>query len=232
MSLIARFSLLALAAFLTCSTTAYSSTIYNNGSPNQADGLDISGFIAADDFTLGTSATVSGVIFYASANVDPFTSQFSGTIGYGLFTNDNGTPGTLMASGYDTNAVLSDTGNSIFGTEEYQIAISLPSIPISAGTYWLGLHEGAFGTPDDGTTIYWDTTSSQTGSLPMVTSDLSGSGGWYPGLSETTYDLAFALDGSTSNAQTPEPSTFAPVLLFSVSLIVLRKASTRRSENH
>jgi len=196
------------------SVCASSSTIYNNGSPNQADAENITSFIAADDFQLNAGSTLTAITFWASADVDPFSSQFSGVIGWGIFSNGSGIPGTLLASGFDAQPTLTDTGVQIFGTEEYQISISLPSVGLNSGTYWLGLHEGAFSAPDDGTPIYWDTTGSQTGAVPMVTSDLSGVSGWFPGLSENNLDLAFELSGNPGvSVSAPEPAMTFPVLV-------------------
>lgn len=185
-----------------------SATLYNNGSPNQQDGEDISLFIGADDFVLNSDAIVNGATFWASADVDPFFSQFSGTVGWGIFADNSGLPGPLIASGSDSSPTLSDTGVQILGTEEYQISFAIPSIPLDTGTYWLGLHENTFGTPDDGTTVYWDTTGSQSGSVAMITSDLSGMSGWFVGLGGSGSDLAFELSGSSEEpTSTPEPNT-------------------------
>jgi len=200
-----------LALFRVC---AVSTTIYNNGSPNQADAENMTSFIAADDFQLSSAATLTGITFWSSADVDPFTSQFSGVIGWGIFSSGGGIPGTLLASGFDSQPTLIDTGVQIFGTEEYEISVALPSVGLTSGTYWLGLHEGDFGTPDDGTPIYWDTTASQTGSVPMVTSDLTGVSGWFPGLAETNLDLAFELSGNPGGSVlAPEPTLTWPMLM-------------------
>jgi hypothetical protein len=208
---LSRFVLAPLLALSIGGATATASTIYTTGAPNQADGLDISEFVAADNFTLSVGSTITGLTFFASANVDPFTSQFSNTLGYGIFANNNGVPGSLIASGSNSAPVLVDTGNQILGTEEWAISMALPSLSLAPGTYWLGLHENALGTPDDGTTIYWDTASSQTGFAPMSTDDLFGASGWYPGLSENL-DLAFQLNGSFDTGASPEPNQFWALL--------------------
>jgi len=206
------------------SVSSGSSTLYSNGNPNQVDGTDISSFVSADDFKLTTAVNLTGVTFFASADSDPFTSQFSGAIGFGIFVDSKGQPGILVASGSNNSPVLLDTGKQILGTEEYQLAIAVPSVSLTAGTYWLGLHEGPFGTPYDGTTIYWDTTATQTGSLPMATSDLTGASGWFPSLSETNMDLAFSLQGSSAaSTPTPEPAQWLAVLLAIAGCIISRE---------
>jgi hypothetical protein len=207
--------------------------IYNNGSPNQADAEDISEFTAADDFILSSNAIITGATFWASADVDPFTSQFSGTVGWGIFGDNAGEPGALLASGYDSAPKLMDTGIQIFGTEEYKVDLALPMVTLGSGHYWLGLHEGAFGTPDDGSTIYWDTTGSQTESLPMITSDLAGSGGWFQGLPENNLDLAFQLEGNPDvSSSVPEPNLLLPVLMVSGGCLLLRRHLARQRQRH
>jgi hypothetical protein len=129
-------------------------TIYNNGAPDQSDGSNITGFVAADDFILDSAVTLTGGTFWSSPNFDPFTSQFSCTIGWAIHADRGGTPCTILFSGSDSSPVLTDTGVQIFGTEEWRIVFSLGSLNLGPGTFWLVLHEGALGTPDDGTTSF------------------------------------------------------------------------------
>jgi len=187
------------------SSSVDASVIYDNGSPNQVDGANITAYLSADDFTIATASTLTGANFWSSADTDPYQSQFSGTFGWGLFLDNGGAPGALLYSGADSSPNLVDTSTQIGGTEEWEVEIHLPSIGLAAGTYWLALHEGPLGTPDDGTELYWDTTSNLAGSVAMQTSDLSGSSGWFPAdFSSGPGDLAFQLIGSVESA--PEPS--------------------------
>lgn len=203
------------------------SIAYFNGAPNQADGCDISGFVCADDFTIGESYTLTSIQFFSSANFDPYPSQFSGMAGWSIFADASGTPGTLLVSGTDDNPGLSDTGVQILGTEEWQVSVALPSVVLGTGTYWLGLRNGAWGSPDDGNTIYWDTTGSQTGSVGMFTADLTGGSGWTPNglVSGNGSDLAFTLFGNaggTTTSPVPEPSSLLPLGIGLLILLVLR----------
>jgi hypothetical protein len=204
------------------------SIIYNNGSPNQSDGANITGFVAGDDFTLGGSVTLTGGAFWSSANFDPFGNSFSGTIGWAILADSGGSPGTILASGSDSSPVLTDTGAKIFGTDEWQIDFSFGSISLNAGTYWLTLHEGALGTPDDGTTIYWDTTGNQTGSLSQTTADLTAASGWSSNgalVGGNGSDLAFQLSGGSGGggSTVPEPSSVGLVGAGIVGILLLMK---------
>ena len=212
--------------------SAHAGTLYNNGAPDQADGSNITGFVAADDFALAASVTLTGGSFWSSANFDPFANSFSGTIGWGILANTSGSPGSLLFSGADSSPLLTDTGVQIFGTEEWRIDFSFGSVNLNAGIYWLALHEGALGTPDDGTTIFWDTTASQTGSLSQITAVVSGARGWSfkRGLrGGGGSDLAFLLSGTGSGGgtPTPEPSTWGLVSVALVGASILRRLARR-----
>ncbi len=211
---------------------ANASTLYNNGAPDQLDGREMSSFIAADDFKLSTAVSLTGAAFWSSSNIDPFASQFSGVVGWAIFSDNAGAPGALLASGADAAPALTDTGLQILGTEEFRIDITLPPTLLTAGTYWLGLHENSLGTPTDGTSIYWDTTSSQTGSSAMVTNDLTGSGGWYQASPGIGPDLAFILSGTAVNSNpvvnaAPEPGFLVPSCLLLAA--ALFRVGTRHS---
>jgi hypothetical protein len=184
---------------------ALASTIYTNGAPNQANGSNISGFATADDFTLGGAFTLTGLTFWSSANFDPFGGEFSGTIGWAILSDSGGLPNTVLFFGSDNAPLLTDTGVDILGTREWRIDVALPSINLLAGSYWLALREGAWGSANDGSTIYWDTTGNTTGALPLFTADLTGASGWTDaGMGS---DLAFELsDGGATVI--PEPSSF------------------------
>jgi hypothetical protein len=205
------------------------SVIFNNGSPNQLDGSNITGFVAADDFVLGSPATLGGGSFWSSANFDPFGSSFAGTIGWAILADSGGSPGSILFSGSDSSPALTDTGNTIFGTHEWRIDFSFGSVNLNAGTYWLALHEGALGTPDDGTTIFWDTTGSQTASVGQISADLSAQSGWSAnGLNGgSNSDLSFLLNGTGGppSTSTPEPGTVSlvGVTVFGICLFARRR---------
>jgi hypothetical protein len=222
--------LLKLLLFLIVSSAAYNlhaSVIYDNGVPNRVDGTNITAYVSADNFSIATMSTLTGVNFWSSADTDPYQSQFSGTVGWGVLLDNGGVPGVLLYSGADSSPSLFDTSAQIGGTEEWELQIELPSIVLDAGTYWLALHEGPLGTPDDGTEIYWDTTSNLTGSAAMLTSDVSGASGWFPSAfgSGAGSDLAFQLTGSLDSA--PEPS----LLLLLSALLLLVSARTLNAKN-
>jgi hypothetical protein len=230
-----RLSRLTLFALITTVlvTPCYPSIIWNNGDPNQVDGQDISGFIAADDFTLNSPVTITGLSFYSSAASDPYSSQFGGIFGWGFLTNGNEQPGALLTSGYSNSPSIIDTGNQILGTEEYKVSLVISSVSLGPGTYWLALHANPFGSPANGQ-VYWDTSGSQSGAIPVATTDLTAVGGWAQGLAEPL-DLAFELTGTQyTNEVTPEPWTLPICAIVVIGLVFWRVAmrSLPRAKSH
>jgi hypothetical protein len=209
--------------------------ISNNGAPDQSDGANITGFVAADDFSLAGAATLTRGTFWSSANFDPFGDSFSGTLGWAILADNAGSPGAILFSGSDSAPALTETGNQIFGTEEWKVDFSLGSVSLNSGTYWLALHEGALGTPDDGTTVYWDTTGAQTGSLSQITADVTAASGWSPNVAlvgGNGSDLAFELSGNSGSGgggvtPTPEPSGIGLVgaAIAGMLLVIRRKCA-------
>jgi hypothetical protein len=128
-----------------------------------------------------------------------------------------------VAAGSDANVQLIDNGTTNAGPfAEYRFLVNLGSISLGAGTYWLALHEGAFGAPFDGTSIFWDST----GSAPNAhcVCDLRFDGAhkfrknrFLPGA------LAFQL--LDSPAYVPEPSGWA--LLLSAGGLLLQRRRRR-----
>jgi hypothetical protein len=217
-----RLSKLTLFTFLTTLLGApcFPSVIWNNGNPNQVDGQDISGFVAADDFTLTSAVAITGLSFYSSAASDPYSSQFGGTFGWGFLSNGDAEPGALLTSGYSNSPSILDTGNQILGTEEYMVSLAIPSVSLSPGIYWLALHANSFGSEANGQ-VYWDTSGSQSGAIPVATTDLTASGGWSQGLAENL-DLAFVLTGNPDATEvSPEPCTLPICAIVIVGLVYI-----------
>ena len=132
--------ILGLLTIVTCFRTppAAASLLWNNGNFALDQSAEISLAISADDFRLNTTQTLTGVRFWASSLHGPFT-DFSGTVGWALYTNNIDRPGTLILAGVDSTPVLTNTGQlDDFNAEVIQIDISigpvvLPPAGILAG---------------------------------------------------------------------------------------------------
>jgi len=195
--------------------------VYDGGAPDGVQGRRLSSLVIANQFTLTNAATLQGLIFFGSADINDVPSQFGGTIGFRILLDNAGAPGTSQALGSDSTVQLINNGTQNFGTDEYRFLVNLGSISLGAGTYWLALHEGTMGTAYDGTDIYWDTTGSAPAGTPNAqetTTDLSGLSGY--GASSAT--LAFQLLDAPAYNAVPEPSTCV-LMLSAGGILLLRR---------
>lgn len=209
---IARFAAKALIAFQT--TLALSAAvIYDGGPPNGASSLNVSLLVVAQQFTLTNAATLQGLILY-DTNFSNLPNRFGGTIGFRFLSDNAGTPGTSQALGSDPTVQLINN----------RILVNLGSIPLGAGTYWLAVHEGAMGTPSDGSTVFWNTTASAPAGVADVrfTSDLNGLSG-YSTFNTAGLKGAFQLLDAPAYNPIPEPSTWVLMLSAGGFLLLLRR---------
>jgi hypothetical protein len=103
---------------------------------------------------------LSGFTAWLSDNVaddDGVLDSFSGTLGWAIYSDNAGQPGTLLASGQDTAPTLTDTGvQDASGCDIVRVDAGFPSaVVLPAGRYWLALHEGNWGSPSDGSIVWW-----------------------------------------------------------------------------
>lgn len=195
--------------------------IYSNGLPDTQNGYSILGINAtADDFALGTSATIYGVAFYFQ-NYQGITG-WSQDINYAFRADNAGAPagGAALASGSGVNVTAVNSGlpwccpGDLDGENAYLVTFDLETPFDATGgvTYWLEL-SGATSTngyawwvtaPENGTPRGW------TGTVGSTTFD--------PG-----YQFAFDLhDAPFGPTQVPEPSTFALIGFGGLALAALR----------
>jgi hypothetical protein len=84
---------------------------------------------------LPNSANLYGILFnvQASAAFDPLTASYDVRTGV-----SEGDGGTSVASGTAT-ARVSATGRNFLGLYEYTVAVEFPTLPLSAGEYWVNV---------------------------------------------------------------------------------------------
>lgn len=186
--------LVAIAA-LSLSTLSVAAVIYNNGAPNQASGNEMTQWIQAEDFTLTTATTVTDIHFWS---VDRGLTD--GTISWFIYDNNAGSPGNVLTSG-NTVVTRTATGNVLFFGSEFENDFNITPFLLGAGTYHLGLHNGALSntTRDE---FYWETTAGNT--TPTGREDIAPFGG---GWSNNGQEHAFYLTGVTGSV--PEPASLA-----------------------
>jgi hypothetical protein len=161
---------------------AHAGVLYSNGGADAAqNGQSIGGGNAMEDsFTLTSASTITGIEFAAVATTRPSTVDWGIEAAPTFVDQGTASPSSTLEYG-GTDA--------LFG---YQSDFSIPSLTLSAGTYWLALQNGA---STDGGGMFWNTNfgpsaavSSQYGSVPSE---------------------SFTIFGSP----TPEPASWAMMLL-------------------
>jgi hypothetical protein len=208
-----RCALLAV-ALATMASSAGATVIYDNGGPNTSNGYWIdpeTGLSVADDFTLSSPATLTGVGFYYQDYYG--ITGWSGDVSYRIYSGD-ATPTTLLATGAGQNVVAVDSGLPwcCGGGNAYLVTFDLVSpLSVGAGTrYWLNL----FGADTDMGTSWWVTADDNGTPLAQYTYD----GATFGPLPD---QLAFYLD--SSSAPVPEPTTTGLLGLGLVTLVLRRR---------
>lgn len=170
--------------------------LWYGGYLDASNGGNITSAVSASDFYLGAAATIGSIdtwIGDAGPNNGVFDG-FNGTLSWALYSDSAGDPGTLIASGSDTTPKVLDSGLDMIGDRDVaRVRIELrPRPTLAAGTWWLVLHEGAWGSPGDaGSNIFWSRSSSLLYSTSRYSFDETNPGSWSELFSDA--DLAFVL---------------------------------------
>lgn len=191
--------------------------LYDNGPPQLelvGLGASLGRQLAADDFTLTTTATLTSVRFwsYEPRDFQVFAGSFAWTIygaGSGPFFGPE--PGEKLARGTAVPTTRVATGvtavEDLMTFDQYAYEFELGPLTLGPGTYWLGLHNGPL---DEATNFhFWwaqaagnGTPTSKGDTFPFE--DLNSAGRIW---GDTGGQLAFQIRGAV--AAVPEPGTFA-----------------------
>lgn len=204
---------------------ARAALLWDNGDPlEQSLGANISAFVIADQFSLSDPSTLESVTAFARTNdasVD-FLSTFSGTLGWAIYSDSSMAPGTLLASGSDTNPVITPTG--LLGEQDaeiFQLDAMITTPLLAAGEYWLALRAAAWGAPDPAggdpfAWIFWQYTAGITGNPLLADGDLANPTTWNL---TTGRDPSFRIEGTVI----PEPGTMVLVGLGAIGMLAVRR---------
>lgn len=217
-----------LAAVLLGSSSSAHATpfFYDNGSPNQVEGFEMTQWIEAEDFTLAAGTTLTGVRFWSVQDDVRFAQPYQGSITWQIYSNNVIEPGSLLVSGNTAAVTRLATGNSLpvaLGSlTEFQNDFSLPSVLLSPGTYWLGLHNGPVSTTGF-SQFYWETTNPNATLFSVNNGTPFNDNDW----ASNDFQLAFQLSGETGAAAeaVPEP---ASLLLLGTGLVGIARHRLRR----
>ena len=172
---------------------ASAAVVFNNGAPDQNWGVNMSGNKVADDFSLAALTNITKISFWSLQSV---AGDYSGTVGWAIHS---GTPGgTTLQSGLATVGETATGMTGGPGYAEYLIDIGV-NFNLAAGNYWLELFNSPLnaGNPSE---MLWETTATTSADSQY----LDPTFGW----TDTTYDLAFRLEGvPVVINRTPEPAS-------------------------
>ena len=200
-----RWGRAALAAFwLGLAQAASAAVVYNNGAPNQVSGDQMSEFVVAENFTLGSAATIASIRFWS---VQGAATDYLGSVYWAIYSDVAGVmPGAVLFGGIPVATAAVATGASTgFGYLEYSFDIDVVDFSLAAGDYWLGLHNGAL-TDTTAREMLWETTT--TPIAPFGKYFDAANGRW----TDTDNEHAFRLD-SAAVVSVPEPDSLALVAL-------------------
>lgn len=186
------------------------SVIYNNGSPNQTSGNEMTEWTQSEDFTLNTTQTIGGVKFWDFQNAE----SYNGSISWFIYSDKSGVPGSILDQG-NVMDVQTSTGKTVLSSySEYENDFSTGNLTLGPGTYHLGLHNGPI-SDTSRAEFYWETTDSN-GTSTGEEVDLQTDTSWR----NNDEEHAFELLGTTA---TPEPSSFLLLGLGGIALGGFRK---------
>jgi len=196
--------------------------LFDNGAPdlNSPNARGIAIFRSADDFTLGSAASVSSIRFWM---VDQ-PGNFSGSITYAFYQNSAGALGSLISSATVsgiTPLFLNQIPVNVHQIERVDFDLPVP-LALDAGTFWLELHDGSSLTTAanaNTTNVLWARVSGDSAgnakqsAIPNLPSNNIGN------------ELAFQLFGNSSSATNavPEPATISICAFGLVALAVCRR---------
>jgi hypothetical protein len=212
----ARTSILGALIGLALSAGAGNATVlYSNGSANgTVQAWNISGgFAAANTFDLTSSAALTGVDF----GVWNTPGETTTSVAWAILDGIPGL-GTVLFSGtapVTSSYLFTNGGNYDINFDTFV----LPSVPLTAGTYWLELSSAV---ATNGSATYWDITGAASDAWDSANGDVSlcPSGVAQPETGRCS--MAFDITGTTN---VPEPSSFG---LLAAALMLLCMAFSGR----
>jgi hypothetical protein len=188
-------------------------TIWDQSPTTPPETLDITSFAVANDFEVSSPVRLERVTawlgdFRQTSGLDGTLDNFSGTLGWAIFSNSGTLPGTLLFSGADTSPAVASTGQvNARNVEIFEVGGLFDSQPLLApGRYWLSVRDGDWGSLSDASLVGWHAITPVELNRAALDNDEQNPTSWGPFLRDV--DTTFALQGTVI----PEPSTVAALL--------------------
>src|SRR5262245_14562778 len=99
--------------------------IYDNGSPNQFDGSELTSFLQAEDFTLSGTSTFDTIRFWTLEDA----ASYSGSIFWAIYADNGGEPGSILFSSEGVPS-RANTLMSALLLDEFVYTLAVPSITL------------------------------------------------------------------------------------------------------
>jgi hypothetical protein len=148
----------------------------------------------AEDLTIGAGQWPSSVTFWSLENHDE-SDPYRGSISWSILSAPGG---SILASGTTSDVTRTLSTTKYLGLSEYQNQFDIGSmLNLSAGTYWLVLHNGAFDNLGDPNEFLWETAAANTSAEGMESYDLGAT--WIPNLNQHAFVISAV----------PEPASVA-----------------------
>lgn len=185
--------------------------------------FSINSAVHAQDFVLTSQAALTDLRVWLSETsipIDDGTFQgFSGTLGWGIYADAGGSPGAFVTSGQGAPTITDTLLNNTFSGDIFTADLTLPGPILAPGSYWFALHEGAWLSPGDVTSIGWFITTTPFGVGHFTDLNETAPGTNWQG--PFTSELAIVLQGTI----VPEPSS---LILGAIGLLPLAAYASRR----
>ena len=190
---------------------AQAAIVFNNGAPNQVFGVNMSGNVVAEDFSIGSTTDVTNLRFWS---IQSAIGDYSGSLSWAIYGNAGTQPGAVLQSGIASPAATSTGLSTGFGYREFVFDIATV-FQLVAGNYWLGLANNPL-NPANPSEMLWETTGGGIGSNALY---LDG-----PSWINSGSNLAFFIEGTPAGPGTvPEPSTLPLLVIALVAAGLVRR---------
>jgi hypothetical protein len=189
--------------------------VFDNGSPNNVSGNEMTQWVQAEDFSLSQTTTITGIRVWAFALAP---NAYQGSIAWSIYGNAGGAPGAVQFAGTFNGGFVNEGPSAFDGVDQLRFDIAT-TFDLSAGSYWLGLHNGPL-TTTSREEFYWQTRANNSTLRGHEDETPFGVGGW----EDNGNEHAFQLLGSPTTV-VPEPSTYA---LLATGFVALVAVSRRR----